>query len=313
MMASSASWNANENRDAAILGHVAVVTGATRGIGHATAMQLAQLGAEVVLVGRDERRLDAVRVEARASTGNERVSWVRADFASLVSVRVAAKEIARRWPAIHVLVNNAGVNVARRTTTVDGYEMTFAVNHLAPLLLTTLLLPALARGAPSRIVNVASVFAHFGRLNLDDLMYERRRYNSTSAYNQSKLANVMSTLELAAYLEGSGITVNCVSPGLVATDLLREHTWSAARWLRPLWQWLLMTPDRAARRVVRVATSDALATVTGHAFAGSGRPITVPRRARDTNARARLWELSQTFTNAPDVTAMLGAASGVAR
>ncbi len=313
MTTSSNSWKANETRDAAILGHVAVVTGATRGIGYATAMQLAQLGAEVVLVGRDERRLDAVRVEARASTGNERVSWVRADFASLVSVRVAAKEIARRWPAIHVLVNNAGVNVARRTTTADGHEMTFAVNHLAPFLLTTLLLPALSRGAPSRIVTVTSVFAHFGRVDFDDLMYERRRYSSTGAYNQSKLANVMSTIELAGYLGESGITVNCVSPGLVATDLLREHMWSAVRWLRPLWQWPLMTPDRAARRVVRVATSDALATVTGHSFAGSARPISVPRRARDAGARARLWELSQAFTNAPDVTAMLGTSSGVAR
>jgi NAD(P)-dependent dehydrogenase (short-subunit alcohol dehydrogenase family) len=276
-------------------------------------MQLAQLGVEVVLVGRDERRLDAVRVEARTTTGNERISWVRADLASLVSVRVAAKEIARRWPAIHVLVNNAGVNAARRTTTADGYEMTFAVNHLAPFLLTTLLLPALSRGAPSRIVNVGSVFAHFGHLNLDDLMYERRRYNSTGAYNQSKLATVMHTMELAAYLDGSGITVNCVSPGLVATDLLREHTWSAARWLRPLWQWPLMTPDRAARRIVRVATSDALATVTGQSFAGSVRPITIPRRARDTSARARLWELSQTLTNAPDVTSMLGASRSGAR
>jgi NAD(P)-dependent dehydrogenase (short-subunit alcohol dehydrogenase family) len=296
--------------DPAVNGRVCVVTGATRGIGRAAAMQLARLGAEVVLVGRDERRLDAVRVEARASTGNERVSWVRADFASLVSVRVAAKEIARRWPAIHVLVNNAGVNAARRTTTADGYEMTFAVNHLAPFLLTTLLLPALSRAAPSRIVNVASVFAHFARLNLADPMYERRRYTSTGAYNQSKLANVMYTMELAAQLEGSGITVNCVSPGLVATDLLREHMWSAARWLRPLWQWPLMTPDRAARRIVRVATSDALAPVTGRAFAGSARPITIPRRARDTDARARLWELSQTLTNAPDVTAMLGAPTG---
>src|SRR3954471_14327841 len=142
-------------------------------------MQLARLGADVVIVGRDETRLDAVRIEAKQAAGNERVQWVRADFASLASVRLAGQEIAQRWPAIHVLVNNAGVNAARRATTVDGYEMTFAVNHLAPFLLTTLLLPALSRGAPSRIVNVASVFAHFGRLNLDDPMFERRRYTST--------------------------------------------------------------------------------------------------------------------------------------
>jgi NAD(P)-dependent dehydrogenase (short-subunit alcohol dehydrogenase family) len=183
-------------------GRVCVVTGATRGIGRASAMQLARLGAEVVMVGRDEQRLDAVRTELKEATGNGHIAWVRGDFASLVSVRVAAKEIARRWPAIHVLVNNAGVNVARRTITADGYETTLAVNHLAPFLLTTLLLPALSRGAPSRVVNVASVFAHFARMTLDDLMFEHRRYGSTSAYNQSKLANVMYTMELAARLRG---------------------------------------------------------------------------------------------------------------
>ena len=208
---------------AALTGRVCVVTGATRGIGRAVAMQLAQLGADVVMVGRDDQRLDAVRAEVRQASGNGHVDWVRGDFASLVSVRVAAKEIMRRWPAIHLLVNNAGVNVARRAVTADGYEMTIAVNHLAPFLLTALLLPGLSRGAPSRIVNVASVFAHFGRMELEDLMFERRRYTSTRAYNQSKLANMMYTSELAARLEGSAITANCVSPGLVATDLLREH------------------------------------------------------------------------------------------
>jgi NAD(P)-dependent dehydrogenase (short-subunit alcohol dehydrogenase family) len=241
------------------------------------------------------------------------VYWVRADFASLVSVRVAAKEIVRRWPAIHVLINNAGVNVARRTPTGDGYEMTLAVNHLAPFLLTTLLLPALSHAAPSRIVNVGSVFAHFGRLDLDDLMFERRRYTSTSAYNQSKLANVMYTVELAARLERSGITANCVSPGLVATDLLREHAWSAARWLRPLWQKVLMTPEQAASRIVRVATSRASEGISGQCFAGSDRPIAVPRRARDADARRRLWEWSETLTNAPDVGATIGTGTDAAR
>jgi NAD(P)-dependent dehydrogenase (short-subunit alcohol dehydrogenase family) len=288
----------------ALAGRVCVVTGATRGIGRATAMQLARLGADVVIVGRDEARLDAVRIEAKQAAGNERVQWVRADFASLASVRLAGQEIAQRWPAIHVLVNNAGVNAARRTTSTDGYEMTFAVNHLAPFLLTTMLVPALARGAvargaPSRIVNVASVFAHFGRLSLADPMFERRRYGSTRAYNQSKLANIVYTIELAARLERSGITVNCVSPGLVATDLLREHGWFAARWLRGVWERVLLSPDQAAARIVRVATSDALSGTTGQCFAGSARPIAVPRRASDPDTQRRFWELSTALTEAP--------------
>src|SRR5690242_10592945 len=125
-----------------LAGRVCVVTGATRGIGRATAIQLARLGADVVVVGRDETRLEAVRMEAKAA-GTERVHAVRADFASLASVRRAGEEIVRRWPSIHVLVNNAGVNAARRTVSADGHELTFAVNHLAPFLLTALLVPAL--------------------------------------------------------------------------------------------------------------------------------------------------------------------------
>jgi NAD(P)-dependent dehydrogenase (short-subunit alcohol dehydrogenase family) len=275
---------------------VYVVTGATRGIGRATALSLATRGAQVVLIGRDETRLEDVRREAEGA-GNTQVTWVRADFASLASVRSAAEEIAQRWPALHVLVNNAGMNAGRRRSSVDGFELTFAVNHLAPFLLTTLLLPALVRGAPSRIVNVSSVFAHLGRLDLRDVMFERRRYTSTRAYNQSKLANVMFTTELAPRLEGSGVSVNCVTPGLVATDLMREHWWFGPRWLRPLWSSWLLSPESAAERVVRVATSDALEGVTGECFAGTPRPVSLPRRARDGEATRALWDLSARLTS----------------
>jgi NAD(P)-dependent dehydrogenase (short-subunit alcohol dehydrogenase family) len=274
---------------------VCVVTGATRGIGRATAVALAKRGAQVVLVGRDEARLDEVRREAERASGSH-VSWVRADFASLESVRHAADEIAHRWPALQVLVNNAGMNAGQRRSSADGFELTFAVNHLAPFLLTTSLLPALTAGAPSRIVNVTSVFAHFGRLDSSDVMFERRRYSSTRAYNQSKLANVMFTMELAARLEGSGVAANCVTPGLVATDLMREHWWFRTRWLRPLWSSWLLSSDAAAQRVVQVATSDALDGVTGECFAATVRPILVPRRARDTEARHALWDLSARLT-----------------
>jgi NAD(P)-dependent dehydrogenase (short-subunit alcohol dehydrogenase family) len=279
------------------------VTGATRGIGRAAALRFAQLGAEVVLVGRDERLLDDTRAEVQRLAKNDRVFWVRADFASLASVRAVAEEIAHRWPAIHVLVNNAGVNSARRAASIDGHEMTLAVNYLAPFLLTTLLVPAIGRGGTSRIVNVTSIFAHLTRVDRDDLMFERRRYDSTTAYNQSKLAITMFTMELGERLAGSGIIVNGVSPGLVATDLMREHSLFTMGWLRPLWRTVLLTAEQAAERIVRVATSPASGTVTGQCFAGSDRTILVPFGARNAGARRQLWDLSAQLTRAPEVSA----------
>lgn len=276
---------------------VCVVTGATRGIGRATALALAKLGAQVVIVGRDADRMDELRREAERAA-NAGLSCIQADFASLASVRAAAEEIVHRWSAIHVLVNNAGINAGRRQVSADGFELTFAVNHLAPFLLTSLLAPVLAAGAPSRIVNVTSVFAHVAGVDVDDIMFERRRYSSTRAYNQSKLSTVMFTMELAERLASSGIAVNCVSPGLVATDLMREHWWFRPRWLRALWSGWLRSPEDAAARVVRVATSEALNGVTGSCFAATLRPVSFPRQARDAVLRRALWDLSVRLTNA---------------
>jgi retinol dehydrogenase 14 len=276
---------------------VCVVTGATRGIGRATAVALAKLGGEVVLIGRDESRLDAARAECERANPNAHVFGIHADFASQASVRRAAAEIGERWPAIHALVNNAGVNSPTRETTVDGYELTFQVNCLSPFLFTTLLTPALASGTPSRVIDVTSVFAHFGRVDADDLMFERRRYSSTGAYTQSKLAAAMLAVELSERLREIGVAVNCVSPALVATDLLRDH-WYSAPWLRPMWSRFLLTPEAAAERVVRVATSETLAGVTGQCFAASIRPVSMPRPVRDATARRRLWDMVVGLTGA---------------
>ena len=178
---------------------VCVVTGATRGIGRATAIALAKLGEQVVVVGRDAARLDEVRREADRAAHAD-LSCVRADFASLASVRRAADEIAQRWPAIHVLVNNAGINAGRRQLSADGFELTFAVNHLAPFLLTSLLTPALASGAPSRVVNVTSVFAHVGvlqELEANNIPVDRLAGVSVGAVAATIYASGMDGHELA--------------------------------------------------------------------------------------------------------------------
>jgi NAD(P)-dependent dehydrogenase (short-subunit alcohol dehydrogenase family) len=281
-------------------GRVVVVTGATRGIGRAAATRLAQLGAEVVIVGRDEGRLRGTRADISAKTGNDRIAALRADFASLDSVRRAASEIVERWRMIHVLINNAGINSAKRTESVDGYELTFAVNCLAPFLLTSMLAPSLLRADSARIVNVSSVFAHFGRVRADDIMFDRARYDATTAYTQSKLAGMMLTIDFAERLLGTRVTVNDVYPGLVATDLLREH-WYSAAFIRPLWSGYLRSPEQAGERLVHAATSQALATVSGKAFTGSDTPARTPLRARNAEVRRAVWNMCVRLTGAPDI------------
>jgi NAD(P)-dependent dehydrogenase (short-subunit alcohol dehydrogenase family) len=284
---------------AAMRGRVCLVTGANRGLGKATALGLARQGATVVILGRDAMRVALASDEVRRESGSSDISYLVVDLGSLASVRKAADEVARRYSAIHVLVNNAGVNLARRGVTPDGFEMTFAVNHLGPFLLTNLLLPLLRAGAPSRIVNVTSWFERFGRIDFDDLHAERKRYGALSAYYQSKLANALFTYELAERVAGTGITVNCVDPGLAATDLLRDRVWWNPRWLQPIWRTLLLSPERGARTAIHAASAPELAGVTGRCFGASRRAKHTSRRSRDVTARKQFWDLSAELTGLP--------------
>ena len=253
--------------------YVCVVTGASRGIGQATVAELTRRGASVVTLGRD------------------RNSSIVCDLASLSSIRDAAAQIGSRHPRIQLLINNAGVQHLRRTLSVDGIEETLAVNHLAPFLLTHLLLPNLQAGSPARVVTVSSSLARWGRIDFDDLQGEHG-YNGTRAYLQSKLANIMFTASLAERLDGSGVSAVCVYPGLVVTDLMRERWWWRARWLRPLWRRLFLSPNDAARRVVDAATATLPATSAPFCFTLGGRTVPAPTKARDTVARERLWKRS---------------------
>ncbi|MFL5582191.1 MAG: SDR family NAD(P)-dependent oxidoreductase [Gemmatimonadaceae bacterium] len=281
----------------ALRGRVCVVTGASRGIGEATARGLARRGATVIMLARDDERLSraADRAHGDAEQGGGRVVPLVADLASLQAVRAAAQEIRARFGALHVLVNNAGVSAARRRLSADGIELTLAVNVLAPFLLAHELLPALRAGAPARIVNVASVFARWARMDFDDLQGVRH-YSGDRAYLQSKLAIVLLTAALAERLRGTGISAVCVDPGLAATDLLRERWWWRAPGLRALWRRVFQSPVEAARASVLAATSPALADAGGRCVDRQGREVRGPRRWRDREAAERLWRACEELT-----------------
>jgi NAD(P)-dependent dehydrogenase (short-subunit alcohol dehydrogenase family) len=279
---------------------VCLVTGANRGIGKATATALARLGATVVMLARDERLLAVARDDVARDSGNPHVSTVVADLASFADVCAAAVEIATRHPALHALVHNAGVNPTRRSLSSDGIELAFAVNHLAPFLLTHELMPSLRLGAAAggaRVVSVTSVFERFGRLSLGDVRAAGRGL-AILAYTRSKLANVLFTYELAERLAGTGVTANCVDPGLVATDLMREHALFRPRWLRDLWSRVLLAPQAGARAAVYAASAPELVGVTGQCFDRHGRRVRTSRRSNDVELRRRLWRTSAELTGA---------------
>jgi NAD(P)-dependent dehydrogenase (short-subunit alcohol dehydrogenase family) len=271
---------------------ICVVTGATSGIGRATAEALARRGASVLLVCRDRGRGEETCDALRTATGNDRIALQLADLSSQADIRRLAAELGQQ-PQIHLLINNAGVVNLHRTTTVDGIETVFAVNHLAYFLLTNLLLDTLRRSGHARIVNVASDAHKFGPLDFDDLQ-NTRRYRAMRVYGQSKLCNLLFTRELARRLAGTDVTVNAVHPGAVATRLGQNN----GRWaqvlikaLRPFFR----TPAQGAATSIYVATSPDLEGVSGKYFANC-REARPSRAAQDDAAAARLWEISERLT-----------------
>lgn len=272
-------------------GKVCVITGATAGIGRETALGLAKLGATVVIVARDPQKAARTVDEISRVTGNGNVESVRADFASLNSVRAAAADIRTRYDAIQVLVNNAGVANKYRMLSEDGHELTFAVNHLAPFLLTRELLPLLLAGAPSRIVNVSSGAEAYGPIDFDDLQSEKG-YRGFAVYGKTKLMNVLFTYELASRLSGTGVTANCLHPGTVATDMLRQ----LPRWLYALISPFLSTPEQGAETPVFLASSPSVDGVSG-GYYEKRRAKRSSRRSYDASARQRLWAISEALVD----------------
>jgi NAD(P)-dependent dehydrogenase (short-subunit alcohol dehydrogenase family) len=260
-------------------GRIVLVTGATDGIGLRTAMDIARTGAQVVLHGRSAARVDKARRAVEEAGG--RTEGVTFDLASLASVRQGAEELARRLPRLDVLVNNAGVFMNERVQTVDGLETTFQVNHLGPFLLTHLLLKGPLKGPRARIVNVSSIAHSRGRMNFDDLQLVRG-YQGYAAYAQSKLANILFTLELAERLPPEQLTVNCLHPGVVSTKLLIDGFGMGGS----------DSVEEGAATSVFLATSPEVEGVTGRYFARQ-REVTPAPQALDVAARRRLWELSE--------------------
>ena len=281
-------------------GKTCLVTGANSGIGKETALGLARLGASVVLVCRNEARGVEAMSEIEKRTGNSSVSLLVADLASQSQIRRVAAEYLQRFERLDVLVNNAGVlGPAERQVNEDGVEMTFAVNHLAPFLLTDLLLDRLKSSAPARVVTVSSV-THGHRdsvIDFDDLQNERR-YSPHSAYSQSKLANVYFTYELARRLEGTGVTANCLHPGMVTTSLFRNMT----PWMKlvvSLARVFFVKPDRGADTVVYLASAPEVANVTGRYFENR-KSVPSSRVSHDKACARRLWEVSESLTRPGD-------------
>jgi NAD(P)-dependent dehydrogenase (short-subunit alcohol dehydrogenase family) len=275
-------------------GRVCLVTGATSGIGRETAIGLAARGATVIVAGRDEARGRETLAEIAAQTGRTDAELIVADLSSQAEVRRLAAEVRARHDRLHVLINNAAVITPRRALTPDGLETQLAVNHLAPFLLTNLLRDLLEAGGRARIVNVASQVESRGMIDFDDLGRERRPYERLDAYCQSKLANVLFTYELARRLEGTGVTANCLHPGVIATNLLAafEGRLAALRFFtmrgRP-------GPREGAATSLHVATAPKLERVSGRYFRECAESSSSPR-SRDEAVAARLWDVSARLT-----------------
>ncbi len=270
-------------------GRTVLVTGATGGIGRATALGLASGGAHVGITGRDGESTEAAARELRAVSGGP-VDVFVADLSSQAEVRRLADEVLEALPQIDVLVNNVGGYWNTRHVTVDGLEHTFALNHLAPFLLTHLLLDRLKRSAPARVVTVASNAQAMGRIDFDDLQGEAS-YSGARAYNQSKLANVLFTYELARRLRGSGVTANALHPGMTSTAFGAEDPGRAQRLLVPLMRPFMKNATQGAATSIHAASAPELEQVTGR-YLASNRSKKSSKRSYDEAIAARLWQVS---------------------
>lgn len=274
-------------------GKVCVVTGANAGIGRETALGLAKMGATVVMVCRDAERGAAARKEISRLSSNDQVHLVLGDLSWQESIRRAAQEICQRFERVDVLVNNAGGIYSRRQESPDGIELTFALNHLGYFLFTGLLLDKLKASAPARVVNVSSIAHWLGWINSADVQF-RRFYFAPLAYHQSKLANILFSFALARRLTGSGVTVNCLHPGIINSNLFQKTSGfeRLVKWiLTPIYQ----TPEQGARTMIYLANAPEVAEISGQYFVNQHPAATSPL-AKNHRLAERLWHESEKCT-----------------
>ncbi len=291
------SNTSREGRIGGLAGKTVLVTGATSGIGLEASVAFARMGARLVMVGRDPAKT-AQKVNAvQSRSGATAVASLLCDFSSQAQVRRLANEFRAAHEDLHVLVNNAGTVFVNRTLTQDGVEATFAVNHLGSFLLTNLLLDLVVKSAPARIILVASTGHYGGTMDFNDLGFERG-YRIMGAYARSKLANVLFTRELAKRLAGTGVTVNCLHPGAVATNIWNR----APLWTRPIFsvakRLAMISPAAGAETIVYLATSPDVEGMTGLYFERN-RPKAPSRLAQDDALARRLWDESAHLVHLP--------------
>jgi len=274
-------------------GKVCMVTGATSGIGKVTARELLRMGATVVMVGRSQERCDITAEQFRKETGSEMVDYLVADLSSQAEVRRLANDYLGRYDRLDVLVNNAGGFFMKRQESVDGIEMTLALNHLNYFLLTDLLLEIIQASAPARIINVSSNGHHGANIDFDDLQGERS-YSGWRAYAQSKLANVLHAYELARRLDAAQVMVNALHPGFVSTRLARNNG-LVFQLVMPLMRIIARSPDEGARSSVYLATSPAVEGITGKYFVDD-QAVPSSAASYDEDTARKLWQVSMEMT-----------------
>lgn len=272
-------------------GKTVIITGATSGIGEQTLIRLAQQGATIGFIGRNLKKCKETRDRARLASGNPAIRYHLADFRSLSQVADVAKEIIAEYPCIDVLINNAGLITQKHEETEDGFELLFGVNHLAHFYLTQLLLPNLRTSDSARIINVASAAFMMAKINFDDLNWGKRRYRSVQAYADSKHANILFTLALAERLKTDDITVNCLHPGVVASNFA-DGLPIIAKAFAPLMMPFLKSSEKGAATSIYLASSPDVNGVSGQYFVNRKRKPLPSNKSRMADAN-RLWIQSE--------------------
>jgi NAD(P)-dependent dehydrogenase (short-subunit alcohol dehydrogenase family) len=269
---------------------ICLVTGGTSGIGAAAALQLARLGSTVIITGRNAGKCAHQVEKIKHSVPGARIDFLQADLSSLMQVRQLTKDFAERYSRLDVLINNAGAIFANRMVSVDGLEMTFALNYMSCFLLTNLLLDRLKASRSARIMMVSSAAHKYGKINFEDLQSEHD-YNRMQAYAQSKLANIYFTYALARRLEGTSLTANALHPGSVATNLGSNNSWLKTK-LRNLLKPGMMSPEEGAKTIVYLAASPDVEGITGQYFYDC-RAIRSSEESYNKETAEKLWMLSE--------------------